>query len=41
MPLLSELGTEYGGYGLVMEHAFQNLIKNVDISSGSMYFFVK
>lgn len=36
MPLLQELGTDYGGYGLVMEQTFRNLIKNVDASAGSM-----
>ena len=36
MPLLSELGTEYGGYGLVMEQTFKSLIKDLDVSTGSM-----
>jgi hypothetical protein len=41
MPLLQELGTDHGGYGLVMDQTFQHLIKNVDVSSGSMIYGLK
>ena len=36
MPLLSEMGTEYGGYGFVVEQTFKNLIKDIDVSIGGI-----
>ncbi|KAJ3272067.1 hypothetical protein HK104_004556 [Borealophlyctis nickersoniae] len=36
MPLLSELGDEHGGYGLVIDHTFKEMIMKADKSLGDL-----